>query len=79
MLRRRFGEDFVIVTPGIRQPDHAGDDQHRVLTPGRAIAAGADYLVVGRPIRQSTDPTGTARAMLDDVAETLEALKERTD
>jgi len=77
LLRRVFGDDFIIVTPGIRLPGQAGDDQQRVLTPGRAIAAGADYLVAGRPIRQSKKPLATAQAMLEDVRETLEALKAR--
>ena len=76
MLRRAYGDDFVIVTPGIRPGDHlghlAGDDQHRVMTPGRAIAAGSDYLVVGRPISRSEKPVEVAERMLEEIRETLE-------
>lgn len=55
-LRARFPVPFCIVTPGIRMADSAGDDQRRFLTPGAAVAAGADYIVVGRPITRSPDP-----------------------
>jgi len=56
LLRRRIGPDFMLVTPGIRPAGSAAGDQSRVLTPAQAIAAGADYLVVGRPITQAEDP-----------------------
>lgn len=76
MLRRVYGDDFVIVTPGIRPADHLGhlanDDQHRVMTPGLAIASGSDHLVVGRPISRSGKPVEVARRMLEEVAEALE-------
>lgn len=55
-LRARFPAPFRIVTPGIRMTDHASDDQRRFLTPAAAIGAGADYLVVGRPITRAADP-----------------------
>jgi len=75
MLRRVYGDDFLIVTPGIRMADigaHLGhDDQHRVMTPARAIASGADHLVVGRPISRAADPVAMAERMLQEVAETL--------
>jgi len=58
-LRRELGEDFVIVTPGIRLAGSAAGDQARVVTPSDAIAAGATYLVVGRPI---LDAPGAAQA-----------------
>jgi orotidine-5'-phosphate decarboxylase len=55
-LRQVMGKDFCLVTPGIRPLDASVDDQQRVTTPSQAIANGADYLVIGRPITQATDP-----------------------
>ncbi len=61
-LRRDLGEDFVLVTPGIRL-DVAGnsDDQRRIMTPGQALAAGSTYLVMGRPVTQAADPVAVLR------------------
>ncbi|WP_019593133.1 orotidine-5'-phosphate decarboxylase [Thioalkalivibrio sp. ALM2T] len=56
MLRRLLGEEPLLVTPGIRLEDAGGDDQKRVMTPERAIAAGASAIVVGRPITRAADP-----------------------
>lgn len=55
-LRRRFGEQFILVTPGIRLADADSDDQVRTLTPREALAQGAHYLVIGRPITRAPDP-----------------------
>jgi len=55
-LRQVMGKDFCLVTPGIRPLDASVDDQQRVTTPSQAIANGADYLVIGRPITQAADP-----------------------
>ena len=55
-LRREFGAGFCLVTPGIRPATAQQDDQQRVMTPSAAIASGADYLVIGRPITQAPDP-----------------------
>ena len=55
------------MVPGIRLSDSPADDQKRVMTPARAIAAGADDLVIGRPITQAADPEATARAILAEV------------
>jgi orotidine-5'-phosphate decarboxylase len=63
LLKAACGQDFKLVTPGIRPADAALDDQNRVMTPAAAIAAGADYLVIGRPITQSADPLATLQAI----------------
>jgi len=55
-FRRSFGSEFVLVTPGIRPADASGDDQRRVMTPTTAIQAGADFLVIGRPITGAANP-----------------------
>ncbi len=71
-LRRELGNDFLIVTPGIR-PAGSGsrDDQRRIITAGKAIAAGADHVVVGRPIRDATDPISVVEAMQQEVVREL--------
>ena len=66
-LRSEFGADFVIVTPGVRPTGAAPGDQARVVTPAEAIAAGATYIVVGRPITSAADPAGEARAILAEI------------
>jgi len=62
-IRRTCGPDFVIVTPGIRPATAAADDQTRIATPGQAIRAGADYLVIGRPITAAAEPAAAADAI----------------
>ena len=57
-LRRALGPSFKLVTPGIRPAGSAADDQARVATPEGAVANGADFLVIGRPITQAADPRG---------------------
>tara|TARA_B100000809_G_scaffold191625_1_gene190327 strand:- start:127 stop:834 length:708 start_codon:yes stop_codon:yes gene_type:complete len=59
LLKESLGPEFKLVTPGIRLADSAADDQRRILTPADAVALGSDYLVIGRPITQSTDPLAT--------------------
>jgi len=56
VLRRTLGAGFMLVTPGIRPAGSVADDQSRIVTPEAAIAGGADYLVIGRPITQAADP-----------------------
>lgn len=67
ILRTALGNDFCLVTPGIR-PAAVDDDQKRVLTPQAAIAAGAHYLVIGRPITQAADPAATLARIAADIA-----------
>lgn len=73
-LRRTLGDDFLIVTPGIRASDEkVADDQKRTLSAFEAISAGADYIVVGRPIRQAQDPLEACRRIIREIANGLEA------
>ena len=62
LLRAERGEDFVLVTPGIRLNTEGNqDDQRRIMTPAQALAAGSSYLVMGRPITQAADPLAVLR------------------
>ncbi|HZP89684.1 MAG TPA: orotidine-5'-phosphate decarboxylase [Actinomycetota bacterium] len=63
-VREVMGEELCLVVPGIRPPGSNGNDQVRVLTPREAIEAGADYLVVGRPVTGSADPAAVARSIV---------------
>ncbi len=67
-VRETVGQALKIVTPGVRPVGSASSDQKRVMTPGDAIRAGADHLVVGRPITQAVDPVEAARAVIAEVA-----------
>ena len=67
-LRLAVGHDMVFVTPGIRPQGSARGDQKRVTTPAQAIAAGADYLVVGRPITEASDPKAAAESVVAEIA-----------
>ena len=69
-LRERLRQSL-IVTPSIRQPGEDTQDQTRVMTPAAAIKAGADYLVVGRPITQAPDPREAAEAIVEEIASAL--------
>jgi orotidine-5'-phosphate decarboxylase len=70
-LRKIVGHQMVLVTPGIRPAGAASGDQKRIMTPGRAIAAGADYLVAGRPVMQASDPKAVADAIQAEIAQAL--------
>lgn len=74
LLRQECGQDFRLLTPGIRPAGAAKGDQKRVMTPAAAIAAGADYLVVGRPISEAEDPEAAAAKI---ATETIEAMREQ--
>lgn len=67
-LRMEFGSGFCLVTPGVRPATTAKDDQQRVATPRQAIAGGADYLVIGRPVTQAPDPRAALQAIADEIA-----------
>ena len=66
-IRKTCGEDFVILTPGIRPAGKSSDDQKRVMTPREAIKLGADFLVIGRPIRNASNPVEAAKEILREM------------
>jgi orotidine-5'-phosphate decarboxylase len=70
-LRKIVGHQMVLVTPGIRPAGSATGDQKRIMTPARAIAAGSDYLVVGRPIVEAVEPKAAADAIQAEIAQAL--------
>jgi orotidine-5'-phosphate decarboxylase len=67
-LRAELGNNFVIVTPGVRPAGSSAGDQARVVTPAEAIASGASHIVVGRPITEAADPAAEARAVLAQIS-----------
>lgn len=71
-IREAAGDDFLIITPGIRPAGAEAGDQARVMTPAKAIAAGADYLVVGRPITRAADPAAAARAIVEEIERAID-------
>ena len=70
-LRRIVGHRMQLVTPGIRPAGAATGDQKRIMTPARAIAAGADYLVVGRPVLEAADPKAAADGIVAEIAKEI--------
>jgi len=69
LLRSGLGDDFIIVTPGIRSSQEpVKDDQKRTLSAQEAVALGADYIVVGRPIRKAADPLAACRNIVQEIA-----------
>jgi orotidine-5'-phosphate decarboxylase len=68
VVRAACGSDFLIVTPGVRPSTSASDDQKRVMTPKRALEAGADILVIGRPITGASDPARAAQEIAAELA-----------
>ncbi len=67
LIREACGRNFLIVTPGVRPVFAATDDQKRVMTPADAVQAGADYLVIGRPISAATDPVQASEFIIDEI------------
>jgi orotidine-5'-phosphate decarboxylase len=68
-LRSIAGNKMALVTPGIRPAGAAAGDQKRIMTPAKAIGAGADYLVVGRPVTEAADPKAAARSIVEEIAQ----------
>ena len=66
-IKNRFGKDFITVTPGIRPYDSKVNDQNRISTPSEAVKNGSDYLVIGRPITESEDPTKTLEKIIKEI------------
>jgi orotidine-5'-phosphate decarboxylase len=77
LIKTVCGSDFITVVPGIRPADSvvSNDDQSRVTTPTQAIQSGADYLVVGRPIRDAADPKAAAQHIVQEISEALSGAK----
>jgi orotidine-5'-phosphate decarboxylase len=76
-IRKECGRGFLIVTPGVRTARSSWDDQKRVLTPEQAIQAGADYIVVGKPIRDARDPQAAAREIVMEMERGGSGLRQR--
>jgi orotidine-5'-phosphate decarboxylase len=76
VLRQAMGPDFCLVTPGIRPAGSASGDQTRILTPLQAVQAGADYLVIGRPITQAADPLAVLESITQETASFSQELTE---
>jgi orotidine-5'-phosphate decarboxylase len=71
ILRKEYGSDFELITPGVRPAGSAKDDQARIATPGDAAARGADRFVIGRPITAASDPVAAARAIAEEIDRAL--------
>ena len=69
LIRQAAGDDFTLVTPGIRLEASSPDDQARIVTPREAVRLGADYLVIGRPITQARDPAAVLAAIRESLPE----------
>ena len=77
-IRKECGRGFLIVTPGVRLRGGTWEDQKRVMTPEAAVRAGADYLVIGQPIREAEDPVAAAREIVTAMERGLAAPERRT-
>ena len=72
LIREACGQDFLIVTPGVRPAFASVDDQKRVMTPAEAVSSGADYLVIGRPIAKAADPVLAVECIAAEISEGAE-------
>jgi orotidine-5'-phosphate decarboxylase len=68
LIKKACGPEFLVVTPGIRPTGADANDQKRAMTPGEAVQAGADFIVVGRPITHAPDPKSAARSIAEELA-----------
>ena len=68
LLRRELGDDFCLVTPGIRLDDSNKDDQKRTMSPYNAVKAGRSYLVIGRPITRSSNPADILHTINESIS-----------
>lgn len=68
LLRKHLGNDFLLVTPGIRPAGSQSDDQRRVMTPVEAVRSGSNYLVIGRPVTQADDPVSVLRTINSELS-----------
>jgi len=68
ILRPSLGNDFCLITPGIRPATASKDDQSRIVTPAAALRQGSSYLVIGRPITQAPDPLAALHAIHDEIS-----------
>lgn len=71
LIRTACGDNFVVVTPGVRPEWSSLDDQRRTMTPAQALAAGADYVVIGRPVYRSSEPAEAMARILQQIEESL--------
>ena len=71
LIRGVCGDDFLVVTPGVRPAFASQDDQQRITTPADALRSGADYLVIGRPISAAADPALAADMILQEMQDAL--------
>jgi len=67
-LKARFGKEFLLITPGIRPANAEAGDQKRIMTPAKALEAGSDYLVIGRPITQALSPLNALATIAEEIA-----------
>ncbi len=67
-MNKQLGNEFLLVSPGIRPAGSSQDDQRRIMTPVDAVNAGSDYLVIGRPVTQSDDPLGVLRTINSEIS-----------
>jgi orotidine-5'-phosphate decarboxylase len=67
LIKKEFGQDFLVVSPGIRPVWAAAQDQKRILTPGKAVEKGVDYMVIGRPITQASSPSEAFQKIVEEL------------